>query len=119
MNRPMVPRLILTLFFGWPLQSHGVRPMIKGSVLQADQQFGLTMPKADFMDFTAVAAAPLAHVDVDAQAEAAAKQAYARGLSTMSVFVNPEDGKLRLQAADAAPSLQHGSWVQVATAKYN
>lgn len=120
MNRPMVQQLILTLVYGgWPLQSHGVAPVIKRSVLQADQQFGLTMPVADAMDFTAVAATPLAHIDVDPQAEAVAKQAYARGMSTMSVFVHLEDGELRLQAADATPSLKHGSWVQVATAKYN
>jgi len=115
----MVLQLLLTLFFGWPWQSHGVAPVIKRSALQADQQLGLTMPAADAMDFTVSAATPLAHVAVDPQAEATAKQTYVRGLSTLSVFVHREDGELRLQVADAATSLKHGSWVQVATAKYN
>jgi len=118
MNRPMV-QLALTLFCCWPWQSCSIVPVFKQSALRADQQLGLTMPAADVLDFTAPAARPLALVHVDPPVEATTKQTYVRGLSSLSVFVNLEDGELRLQAADTAPAMKDGSWVQVAAAKYN
>jgi len=115
----MILQLLVALVYNQPVLGYRLKPAASPRALMADHQWGLLMPKADALDFRAVAAAPLTQITIDQLAATAAEKSYARGSSAMAVFVHMKTGELSLRNAGALPKSEQTDWVQVAAAKYD
>lgn len=122
-NRPVTHMLLTAMAMGLAMEACGKVPTTRKSgqtgALMGDRQLGLAMPVADSLDFTVIAAEPLAQINIDPRADSLAKVNYVEGASAMTVKVHLETGELTLHPAGAQGESDRDGWVAVAWAQYN